>query len=209
MRTLGIVFAGFLVAALGSGIARATTTTTHLVESGTGADVDVNYNSPDFCTGISLTLSPVSSVTRGKNGGTSAGMQVELFFDNFCTGEFEFAFTTLDLTNEFQTGPGNNTATLIGTFPIQTFDFDGNTFNRVIVANLQLQATSGDTTSSMTKSRFDSGSGFRTVSSGHSVSNGANVTGQVSIDGLALLPSGSTMGDIQTSMNVSVDIFQN
>ena len=38
------------------------------------------------------------------------------------------------------------------------------------------------------------------------MSNLANVTGQVSVDGLPFLPDGSAAGSIETSMSVSVSI---
>jgi hypothetical protein len=88
--------------------------------------------------------------------------------------------------------------------PIETFDFDGNLHDRVIVANVQLQSTP-DVTSGMSTSRFV-GTNARFISSGHSVSNVATVTGQVSLDGQPLLPDG--VGSIETSMSVSVDIIQ-
>jgi hypothetical protein len=203
MQTLKIVFASFLVVALGPGAARAATTT-HLVESGTGAHVDASYTSPDFCLEISVSLDPATSITR-QNGGTSSGMTVVLFRDDFCNNIFEFGFTTVSLTNEFQTSSGNHTATLNVTAPIQTFDFDGGVHDRVLVANVQLQSTA-DNTSGSTTSRFV-GSNSRFISSGHSVSNLASVTGQVSLDGVPLLPGAS--GSIETSMSVNVDITTN
>jgi hypothetical protein len=202
MRTLGIVFASFLVAALGSGAAHATVT--NLVESGTGANITASSISADGCVEYSLSLDPATSITRGNNGGTSAGMQIILFRDDFCNSIFEFGFTTVNLTNEFQTGPGNNSATLNATVTIQTFDFDGNVHDRVIVANVQLQGTS-DNTAGVTSSRFVNGK-FRSVSNGHSVSTIADVTGQISVDGQSTLPDGA--GSIETSMNVFVTITQ-
>ena len=68
MQTLKIVFASFLVVALGPGAARAATTT-HLVESGTGAHVDASYTSPDFCIEIrrsSIRPPPSPSRTGGR-----------------------------------------------------------------------------------------------------------------------------------------------
>ena len=90
--------------------------------------------------------------------------------------------------------------------PIQTFDQDGNSYTRVVVANLQLQGTS-DSTSGLSTSRFTA-TGLRIVSSGHSVSTMANVTGQISVDGQPLLPDGSVVGSIEKSMSVTVDITQ-
>jgi hypothetical protein len=203
MRTLGIVFfAGFLVAALGPGAARAAPTT-HQVISGTGATVNTFLTSADGCIQIAVFLDPATSISR-QGGSTSMGLEASMFRDDYCNGIFEFGFTTVSLTNEFLTTPGNKSATLNVTVPIQTFDLDGNTYNRVVVANVQLQATS-DTTSGLSTSRF-SGSGQHIVSSGHSVSTVANVTGQISLDGQPLLPDGSVSGTIETSMSVGVDI---
>ena len=202
MRTLEIIFASFLVAALGPSPASAATTT-HLVESGTGAHVNASLTTPDFCIETSLTLDPATSITR-PDGGTSSGMSISLFRDDFCNGTFEFGFTTVNLTNEFQVSPGNHSATLNVTVPVQTFDFDGVVRTRVVVANLQLQGTA-DTTSGSSTSRFVGGN-TRIVSSGHSVSNGATVTGQVSVDGLPFVPDGAVVGSIETSMSVTVDI---
>lgn len=204
MRTRGVILAGFLVAALGPGAARAATTT-HLVESGTGADVQVSAGSADGCVSIGVVLDPATSITR-PDGGTSSGVSVIVFRDDFCNGTFEFGFTTVNLTNEFQTSPGTHSATLNVTVPIQTFDFDGNATNRVVAANVQLQSTA-DTTSGLSTARF-AGSGLRVVSSGHSVSNVATVTGQVSLDGQPLLPDGFVTGAIETSMSVTVDVSQ-
>ena len=204
MRTLGIVFSGFLAAALGPTAARAATTT-HQVVSGTGADLDASFSSADGCIQITLSLNPATSITR-QNGGTGSGLDADMFRDDFCNNTFEFGFTTISLTNEFQTGPGNQSASLNVTVPIQTFDQDGNPHTRVVVANVQLQGTS-DTTSGLSTSRFTA-SGSRIISSGHSVSTVANVTGQISVDGQPLLPDGSVVGSIEKSMSVTVDITQ-
>jgi hypothetical protein len=204
MRPLGILLASFLVAALGPSTARAATTT-RLIQSGTGAHVHASLTTADACLEIGVILDPGTSITR-PNGGTSSGVSVTLFRNDFCNGVFEFGFTSVSLTNEFQTSAGNHAATLNVTVPIQTFDLDGVVRDRVVVANLQLQGTA-DTTSGHTTSRFSGGS-LRIVSSGHSVSNLANVTGQISLDGLPLLPDGSVVGSIETSMSVTVDILK-
>jgi len=202
MRTLEIVFASFLVAALGSSAARAATTT-HQVQSGTGAHVNASVATPDFCVETGVVIDAATSVTK-QNGGTSSGASVSLFRSDNCNGIFEFGFASIDLTNQFQTNPGNHTATLNVTIPVETFDSEGVARTRVVVANVQLQST-GDTTSGLSTSRFSGGT-LRIVSSGHSVSNLANVTGQVSVDGLPFLPDGSAAGSIETSMSVSVSI---
>ena len=204
MRTLAIVFASFLVAAVGPSGARAATTT-HLVESGTGAHVNVSSLSADGCIQIGLTLDPATSITRGNGGTSSAGLVASLFRDDFCNGIFEFGSAFVNLTsNQFQTSAGNHTASLNVTVPIDTFDFDGVVRTAVVVANVQLQG-GNDTTSGLTTSRF-SGGNLRIVSSGHSVSTMAPVTGQISVDGQPMLPDGSVIGGIETSMSVSVDI---
>jgi hypothetical protein len=205
MRTLGIVFAGFLVAALGPGAARAATT--QVVESGSGASIDTFFTSADQCIQIAVFIDPATSVTRGPNGSTGSGMDLSMFYDDLCNDIFEFGFTTVGLTNEFQMGNGNHSATLNVTVPITTFDDFGGGTDRVVVANVQLQATS-DTSSGNTQSRFDSGSGLKDISNGHSVSTVANVTGQISVDGLQLLPAGSVTASIETSMNVFVSLIK-
>jgi len=200
MRTLTIVFASFLVAALGPTAARAATTT-HLVESGTGAHIHVSFFSDDGCIGIAMTLDPATSITR-QDGTTSSGLTISLFRDDFCNGIFEFAFTTVPLTNEFQTSPGHHSASLNVTVPVETFDFDGVVRTRVVSANVQLQG-GNDNTTGISKSRFNFG-GLRIVSSGRSVSTLADVTGQISLDGQPLLPDAAA--SIETSMSVTVDI---
>jgi len=200
MRTLSIVFASFLVVALGPTAARAATTT-HLVESGTGAHMHVSFFSDDGCIGIAMTLDPATSVTKS-NGTTSSAMSVFLLRDDFCAGIFEFAFTTVDLTNEFQTSPSRRSASLNITVPIQTFDFDGVIRTRVMTANVQLQGGS-DNVAGISKSRFNFGD-LRIVSSGRSVSTIAETTGQITLDGQPLLPDAAA--SIETSMSVTVDI---
>jgi len=202
MRTLFIVFAGFLATVLGPTAARAATTT-HQVVSGTGVGLNAGFTSADGCVQITLDIDAATSITR-QNGGTSSGLDSSMFYYDFCNNIFEFGFTTIPLTNEFQTGSGNQSASLNVTFPIQTFGDDSHT--RVVTANLQLQGTS-DTISGASSSRF-SGGNLRIVSSGHSVSRMANVTGQITVDGQPLLPDGSVVGTIETSMSVSVDITQ-
>jgi len=202
MRTLKIVFASFLIAALGPSAARAATTT-HFVQSGTGAHVNASVTTPDSCVETSVIIDAATSVTR-QGGGTSSGASVSLLRFDMCNDIFEFGFASVDLTNQFQTNSGNHTATLNVTIPVETSDTDGVDRTRVVVANVQLVST-GDTTSGLTTSRFSGGT-FRFVSSGHSVSNLANVTGQVSVDGVPFLPDGAAVGSIETSMSVSVSV---
>jgi hypothetical protein len=202
MRTLGIVFAGFLVAALGLGAARAATTT-QVVASGSGASINTFFTSADGCIQISVFMDPATSFTRGPNGSTGAGMDLSMFYSDFCNSIFEFGVVTPSLTNEFRLSNGNHSATLNVTVPITTFGEEGS-HDRVVVANVQLQATS-DTTSGNTQSRF-TGSGLKNISNGHSVNTVANLTGQISVDGLQLLPSGFVTAEINTSMNVSIFI---
>jgi len=200
MRTHGIVFAGFLVAALGSGAARAATTT-HVVASGSGASINTFFTSADGCIQIAVFMDPATSVTRGPNGSAGAGMDLSMFYDDFCNNIFEFGFVTPSLTNEFQLSNNNHSATLNVTVPITTFG-EEDSHDRVVVANVQLVATS-DTSSGNTQSRFTSG-GLKEISNGHSTSTVANLTGQISVDGLQLLPDGFVTAEIDTSMNLSV-----
>ena len=199
MRTSGIVFAGFLVAAFGSGAARAATTT-HVVESGSGASINTFFTSADGCIQIAVFIDPATSVTRG-SGPASAGMDLSMFYDDLCNDIFEFGFVTTSLTNEFQLGNGNHSATLNVTVPITTFG-EEDQHDRVVVANVQLQATS-DTSSGNTQTRFE-GSGLKEISNGHSTSTVANLTGQISVDGIQLLPDGFVTASIETSMSVSL-----
>lgn len=199
MRTLGIVFAGFIVAALGPIAARAATT--HVVASGSGASINTFFTSADGCIQIAVSMDPATSVTRGPNGSTGAGMDLSMFYNDFCNDIFEFGFVTPSLTNEFQLTNSNHSATLNVTVPITTFG-EVDSHDRVVVANVQLQATS-DTSSGNTQSRFTSG-GLKSVSNGQSTSTVANLTGQISVDGVQLLPAGFVTAEIDTSMNVSI-----
>ena len=199
MRTLGILFAGFLVAALGPADARAATT--QVIASGSGASINTFFTSADGCIQIAVFMDPATSVTRGPNGSTGAGMDLSMFYNDFCNDIFEFGFVTPSLTNEFQLGNGNHSATLNVTVPITTFG-EVDSHDRVVVANVQLQATS-DTSSANTQSRFTSG-GQKDIMNGHSVSTVANLTGQISVDGLQLLPAGFVTAEIDTSMSVSI-----
>src|SRR5262245_15233113 len=148
MRTLEIVFASFLVAVVGPSAARAATTT-HLVESGTGAHVHVSTVSSDGCVETGVILDPATSVTR-QNGGTSSGLVAVLMRFDSCTGFSEFGSAFVTLTNEFQTNAGNHTASLNVTVPIETFDSDGGVSSRVVAVNVQLQS-SGDTTAGLSQ----------------------------------------------------------
>jgi len=200
MRTLGIAFAGILVAALGPAAARATTTT-QVVASGSGASINTFFTSTDGCVQIAVFMDPATSVRRGPSGSTGAGMDLSMFYDDFCNDIFEFGFATPSLTNEFQLTNSNHTATLNVTVPITTFG-EVASHDRVVVANVQLVATS-DTASGNSQTRFTSG-GLKEISNGQSTSTVANVTGQISVDGIQLLPSGFVTAEIDTSMSVFV-----
>jgi hypothetical protein len=202
MRTAKLLIAAVTILILGPTAARAATTT-HLVQRGSTANVQVSNLSADGCIQIGLNLSATTSVTRS-DGTTSAGLIASLFRDDFCNGIFEFGAAFVPLTNELQLGNGNKTATLNLTVPIDTFDLDGNVRTRVVSASVVLSSTS-DTTSGMSHARFSNGN-ITVVSSGHSVTNDATVAGQVSLDGQPLLPDGFAFGSIETSVSTMVDI---
>jgi hypothetical protein len=201
MRTLTIVFASLLVAALGATPARAATTT-HLVRSGSAAHMHVSSVSDDGCVETSMSMDAISAVTR-PDGTTSAELDLFLLRIDVCQGIFEFAFPFLPLTNEFQTSNGGQNASLNITVPIETRAFDGISRTRVLSANVQLGSI-GQSFSGASSTRFNF-FGERIVMSGHSVSATAEVTGgQISLDGQPLLPDAAS--SIETFMQVTVDI---
>jgi hypothetical protein len=201
MRTLDLMIAGFVIAALAPSTAGAATTS-HLVAKGSSADVQVANISADGCIQIGVNLTAATFVSR-PDGSSGSELVAGLFLDDFCNFTHESGFTFIPLTNEVQIG--NSAATLNVTFTIETFDDLGNgPFTHTISANVQLAGTN-DTTSGLSLSRFRGG-GAHVVSNGRSVSNFATVGGQVSVDSQPLLPDGFASGSIERSMNVIISV---
>src|SRR5262252_8268446 len=110
MRTLKVIIAGFVAAALAPSAGHAATTT-QFFSRGVGIDADVGYVTPDGCTAISVSIDADTPVDRPDN--TSGGEAVvAVFRDDICNFTFhEVGFGFIPFTTELTMGSGNRSAT--------------------------------------------------------------------------------------------------
>lgn len=213
MRTFSFAIVALVVAGVDTSAAHAATTS-HLVERGTTATIQVGNSfptpQPGCAVNVSVEISASTSLQR-PDGGASTGAVVTVFRSDECAGIFEFgsAFVALPTSN-LQIANNGRSASVNATIPVEMFVFSPSgetTITRTVVANVQVQSTP-DTISSTFHSR-SGGGGIIIVRNGHGVFSFASVAGQVSLDGQALITmTGSTTGSIQTSNNVQVLIIK-
>ena len=54
------------------------------------------FTSADGCIQIAVFMDPATSVTRGPSGSAGAGMDLSMFYDDFCNNIFEFGFVVYE-----------------------------------------------------------------------------------------------------------------
>jgi len=208
MRIVKLALACVVLLA-GSGSARAATTT-HFVERGTTAIAQIFPVFPgDNCSNsISLFVAASTSLTL-PDGTTSMGVNVVINRSDDCTFTFEFGSTFVGISSGLTIGGGGRSATINVTVPVDTFQFDDNgsrIVTHIVGVNVQLAAITSETSADISHVRFGGG-GTVITRNGHSVTNTATLTGQMTIDGTPLIGADTfSSNSIETSNFSTIDV---
>jgi len=186
------------------------TTTTHLVQSGTSANLQLVSSIPSLqaacLADVTLYLMGSSSLQR-TGSVASQGAFALLIINDACAGVYEYGSVFVSLSSGFSTGV--RSAALSASIPVVMDHFGPDGFTnvtRTLQTNLQWASSATDTVSGFNHSRYSS-QNISFVQNGRSVFSYATLTGQVTLDGSALItPTAGATASIETSMSASVDI---
>src|SRR5215471_11354107 len=215
MRTSKLILAfGAVLAAFAQSPAQAASTS-HLVISGTAAEIHLGAwqpPTPDGCVAsLNVSLTAATSVGHSDYGGFNGAGANGFITSYHCDGTVEYGYIDVPLSSGIATGPHSVTvnATIVVTMIVfdQFFNFIG-TVDRTLVASSLVFDTQSSNTDSFKyhhHSRFPT---FKSVSDGHSVQKDATVSGSLTFDGQSLLDPTSSAYDanIGTSHQVYVTV---
>jgi len=179
--------------------------------TGTSANLNLVTSIPgirtDCTVDLWLVLTASSSVQRSSGTTASTGAVGFLQRQDNCTGELEFgSFSAALPATAFTTGSG--TVTFNATFPItmsSLLDPDAPPVNRTLAAAVKFTNVENNSVASRSFGRV-SAPGLVLITRSSSVYNAASVTGQLTLDGKALLTQASTDGSIVSGTSATIDI---
>lgn len=213
MRTTSRIFGVFGLAlglAAVSVPAAEAATVTRVSVSGTTANLNLVVaqpgSGPDCSVDVTVVLIASATVQRaGQNSPSTGAVGFVQRIDN-CAGTWEFGSFNVALPSSAFSS-GNGSAAFTATIPLVMESLSGGSpSNRTLVAALQFANVENNSVESrsfgMTRAPQ-----FTIVSRGKSVSNAASVSGQLTLDGGALLtPQASFASNIESGTSTTIDI---
>jgi hypothetical protein len=210
MGTTSRIFGLLLgLATLPAPVAKAATVTRVFV-TGTSANLNLVLaqpgSRPDCTVDISVLLTASTTVQRAAGGPASTGAVGFVQRIDNCAGTWEFGSFNVALPSSALT-TGNSSAALTATIPLaMELIPEGGTVNRTLAVALQFTNVENNSVESRSFGTIRAPQ-FTMVTRGKSVSNAADISGQLTLDGVSLLtPPTSLISTIDSGSSFTIDI---